>query len=350
MSTSSSLEFATVITDLLQLARVTEQVRGVRSINAGANNRTYCVETEGARFFVKHYFQHIFDQRDRLETEYSFLSYAYSIAPDYVPKPITKNPNTGMALYEYIPGKSINYGEVGQNEVDAAIDFFKILNQPELRLTATSIPPASDSAFTLIEHARTVDYRIEQLLQIEPVDEIDFQGVIFINSMAIFWKELRSNLMIEAKRLGWDPEYILPLEQRCLSPSDFGFHNAIRTAEGSIRFIDFEYAGWDDPAKTVADFFAQPAVSVPTDYYDDFFKGIQQLFADEDLFLLRTHLLKPVHQIKWCCIALNVFQDVHMSRRKFSNPTLNEQGIKNNQLIKAKNIFYTVKEPNYGLY
>ena len=36
--------------------------------------------------------------------------------------------------------------------------------------------------------------------------------------------------------------------QCCILPGDFGFHNAIRTTKG-VKFIDFEFAGWDDPAK-----------------------------------------------------------------------------------------------------
>ena len=50
---------------------------------------------------------------------------------------------------------------------------------------------------------------------------------------------------------------------RCLSPSDFGFHNAIRRASGELCFIDFEYAGQDDPAKMACDFLCQPEVPVP---------------------------------------------------------------------------------------
>ena len=51
---------------------------------------------------------------------------------------------------------------------------------------------------------------------------------------------------------GMVPDVIAP-EERCISPSDFGLHNAIRTA-ADIRFIDFEFAGWDDPAKALVNF------------------------------------------------------------------------------------------------
>ena len=50
--------------------------------------------------------------------------------------------------------------------------------------------------------------------------------------------------------MGLSMSAALPKETRCLSPSDFGFHNALLEATGKLRFVDFEYAGWDDPAKT----------------------------------------------------------------------------------------------------
>ena len=63
---------------------------------------------------------------------------------------------------------------------------------------------------------------------------------------------------------------ILAVDKRCLSPSDFGFHNSILDDNGRYYFLDFEYSGWDDPAKMVSDFFLQPAVSVSFEYFDDF--------------------------------------------------------------------------------
>src|SRR6266480_4587472 len=54
----------------------------------------------------------------------------------------------------------------------------------------------------------------------------------------------------------------LPQASRILSPSDFGFHNAIRRPDGTLAFVDFEYFGWDDPAKTIVDFLLHPGMSV----------------------------------------------------------------------------------------
>ena len=45
--------------------------------------------------------------------------------------------------------------------------------------------------------------------------------------------------------------------ERTLSPSDFGFHNALKRSDGRIVFLDFEYFGWDDPAKMTAEELAR---------------------------------------------------------------------------------------------
>ena len=59
-------------------------------------------------------------------------------------------------------------------------------------------------------------------------------------------------------------------EEKSLSPSDFGFHNMLIDKNGRLRFIDFEYAGWDDPAKIICDFFCQPKFPVPMNWMDSF--------------------------------------------------------------------------------
>ena len=57
-----------------------------------------------------------------------------------------------------------------------------------------------------------------------------------------------------------------PQRLRVLSPSDFGFHNALRRPDGTIVFVDFEYFGWDDPAKMMADAMLHPGNPAFTGY------------------------------------------------------------------------------------
>jgi hypothetical protein len=41
---------------------------------------------------------------------------------------------------------------------------------------------------------------------------------------------------------------------RTVCPSDFGFHDALRTPSGRLISLDFDYFGWDDPARLAAIF------------------------------------------------------------------------------------------------
>ena len=54
--------------------------------------------------------------------------------------------------------------------------------------------------------------------------------------------------------------------RRSLSPSDFGFHNALLEADGRLTFVDFEYFGWDDPVKIVADVMLHPGMGLSADH------------------------------------------------------------------------------------
>ncbi len=350
MPVNQALELDAAIVALLQRAGISEPIEEIVALRAGGNNRTYRVETSGTRYAVKHYFQHRRDPRNRLQAEYAFLTYAVQAGITAVPRPLAQDADSGMALYEYIDGYPLQPDEIGKAEVDAAIRLFLALNQPEARQGAETLPSASEGAFSLQEHLENTERRIGQLQQIVPVDEVDREGGRFIQQMATFWKGYRSRFLEEAKQLEWRLDQPLAAEQRCISPSDFGFHNAIRTPEGRLRFIDFEYAGWDDPAKMITDFFSQPAVPVPMDYYDDFESSVLTLFGAPETLKLRTQLLQPAYQIKWCCITLNIFLPVHLERRRFANPQLDPIALKKDQLLKARTIFQTIKETGYGLH
>ncbi len=334
---------------LLRKADICADVRSVNLANAGGNNRIYRIETDESSFALKEYFRHEGDLRDRLGAEFAFLTYAHAVSPGTVSRPMAEDRQLGMALYEFVVGEPILPDTIGENEVDSAINFFVALNDPEKRANALSLQVASEACFSLEEHLQMISGRIDQLLNAVPsgtrVDNERHQ----IEELADRSQSVQRWVRTEAHGLGWKTNDVLSQEQRCVSPSDFGFHNALITSQG-LRFLDFEYAGWDDPAKTAGDFFSQLAVPVPARYFDRFVAGISKLFINPDTVVMRARLLRPVYQIKWCCIALNVFLPVHMARRKFANLGLDEVKLKQEQLVKAKKILQIIQGSCHGLH
>lgn len=333
------------IAGLLAAAGVTGRLGEVSSCSSGGNNRIYRAEVGQSAFAVKHYFRHDLDPRNRLAAEYGFLQYAASAAPGRTPAAHACNTGRGIALYEFVDGRRFASGEIAWRHVQSAIAFFRELNDPRWRAKAESLPAAAEACFSIEQHLELVGARIHLLSEIAEGVTIERSARALIRVLTSFWAKSSTQIIESAARNRLDAAAPLDPAQRCISPSDFGFHNALAEDSGAIRFLDFEYAGWDDPAKTAGDFFAQVAVPVPQELFDPFIGEITQVFPRPHELVHRARLLRPVYRVKWCCIALNVFHPVHLARRKFADPALDETELKTAQLAKAEQLFQSI---SYG--
>ena len=181
------------------------------------------------------------------------------------------------------------------------------------------------------------------MTSIFPVSPVDHEALEFVQAGLVpAYEQVTERILavLANELIGADTE-LLPKE-RVISPSDFGFHNALRRQDGKIVFLDFEYAGWDDPAKLTGDFFSQVAVPVPLAFKDEVFTTVAGILPDREAALRRMHLLLPLYRIKWCCIILNHFLPVDSGRRDFAQGALLEQ--KAEQLDKAKMLLDSLEQ------
>jgi len=309
----------------------------------GGNNRVYLAQVGGERYAVKRYFVHPADPRDRLRAEYAFLEYAKAIGLRCVPQPVACSPADHVAIYEFIDGRKLQADELSAHHVEQALAFLRELNLPEHRRLAGGLEAASEARFSIAEHLELVQQRIDRLKMIPGDSKIDLEAVAFVARLAAVWDELQVRILASAERGGLHLEKQLEQDNRCISPSDFGFHNALVGEHDEVFFIDFEYAGWDDPAKTVSDFFSHPAVPVPSEYFEPFVQAVAGFGADPALLFERARLLLPVFQTKWCCIMLNDFLPELLQRRKFADPSLAEATRKRQQLEKAEGLLRSIE-------
>jgi hypothetical protein len=145
------------------------------------------------------------------------------------------------------------------------------------------------------------------------------------------WKKIREQIVREK-----DLEKELDQAMRILSPSDFGFHNSLRKADGSLVFLDFEYAGWDDPAKLVCDLANQPDRPLSLLEAEPCSSSLVEWLGGADFLRSRFRILAPLYQVKWACIVLNDFLPFGRNRRKFQETQEPEASRKHRQLDKAK--------------
>ncbi|HEV2726982.1 MAG TPA: phosphotransferase, partial [Solirubrobacterales bacterium] len=283
------------------------------------------------------------DPRDRLRAEFAFSRLAWDHGVRRLPQPLAADRARRLGLYEFVEGRKLAPGEVGADAVSQALAFVEEVNRD--KAAADSGIVASEACFTLGGHLATVTRRLGRLDGIDADSPAHIQACRFVEAeLRPCWRAVERQVLEAAGRLGLDPDEPLAEADRCLSPSDFGFHNAIVPDQGVIRFIDFEYAGWDDPAKLVCDFFNQIAVPVPRGHYPAFADAVAAGLSRPDLHRRRFDLLMPVYTVKWATIALNDFLPVGASRRRFALGEADASARLQAQLDKARRCLTSLGE------
>lgn len=289
------------------------------ALSGGANNRVQRLDlTSGKRVLLKEYFSHPTDARDRFASERAFYRYAHEIAgARCLPRSLGWDESLRCGLFEYIDGRKLSAGEVNESAIDAATAFFATLNATRHTSDAQMLPRAAEACFTTNEHLAAVQRRMDRLASFRGESAIDSEAHEFVQRELLpAWACINADAQQASARDTGESAW----SQRCISPSDFGFHNALQRADGSLVFFDFEYAGWDDPAKFVCDFFCQPAAPVPIEFFDRVAGRIAAAVEIERTadFVARCHALLPVYRIKWCGILLNEFIASQSARRSFA--------------------------------
>jgi hypothetical protein len=303
-------------------------------INAGGNNRVYSARFEGplsadisSQVIIKLYHRNPADPRDRMGTEYRAHKFLWDHGIRTIARPIVSNDDLYAAAYSFLPGERIPPERIGPDDIRQAIIFAAQLKNLSGHRSAESLPPASEAFFSLlplIENLKSRISRLSQATQAQDAAEVGFP--LFFSQELLPRADSLIRVAVEKSRdvSGWNPALLQNL--RTLSPSDFGFHNAIRDSLGVLSFCDFEYFGWDDPCKLISDFILHPAMSLSAQLASIFIKGVLRVFCEaeeEGEFRKRLQIVYPLFALKWTVIALNEFIPEERARRQFATAVQN---------------------------
>jgi aminoglycoside phosphotransferase (APT) family kinase protein len=291
-------------------------VRTLSRLAGGKNNQVYRVETDDALLVLKRYFSDPRDHRDRLGAEWDFLTHAWSRGIRAVPEPLACDRENHEGLYSFVHGRKLGASELKREHIEAAIDFVLAVNARRRAPLASG----SEACFTLAEHVATVERRVARLATLDLDAPHAKAAQHFVAAkLQPTWDAVKERLVAEARAAGLVLDQVLGPDESCLSPSDFGFHNALVDDAGKVTFLDFEYAGRDDPAKLASDFFCQPEIPVPLGYHAAFLTRLAQGLGLDEAAVARCRLLLDAYQVKWTCIILNDFLPLGAARRAFAN-------------------------------
>jgi hypothetical protein len=313
---------------------------------SGGNSRIYRVRCEQQNFALKCYPPRKQDPRERANTEFKALRFLERYCPGCAPQAYAVDAKGGYLLLEWIEGSRV--AEVGPGEVDASVAFLCALFNASTRPEACDIPPASEACLSGEEIVRQLLDREGKLRTAAGGQHAltEFLDREFVPARERLIEQARSGYT--NAKLDFSAELVS--SSRSLVPSDFGFHNAMRKADGVLMFVDHEYFGWDDPAKVTADFLLHPATPLAGDMAERFWRGVVGYRENDASFLIRLRLLYPLFGARWCLILLNEFLPERWAGRVFAGAHCEWASVKAEQLRRSRGLLSKVRNNSQGFF
>ncbi|MGJ3259903.1 MAG: aminoglycoside phosphotransferase family protein [Rhodospirillales bacterium] len=306
----------------------------------GGNNRVYRAETRDGAYAIKFYPRQNTDPRDRLSHEFAALTLMNAHGIGGVPRAYASDAELGCAAYEWIDGN------VPGTMTDTDIDAMSALAMSLAAIgadAAESIGTASAGCFSGADVTAQFSARLARLRDVadDPALNafLDERLAPGFNRMSVRAREIYA---------GSGVAFDAPLDsvRRTLSPSDFGFHNALRRPDGDLVFLDFEYFGWDDPVKMIADACWHPGSALTESAVTRFETAMLAFFAarDGEALRIRYEALSPLFGMIWCLIVLNEFLPERWARRVLAGGAGDIETARRRQLDMARTLFTRVTQ------
>jgi hypothetical protein len=249
-----------------------------------------------------------------------------------IPMPIAHDPATGWAAIEWVDGTRI--GKRSAADIAAALEFTGVLRTLRAAARIEPFTEAREACLCLGDLLSQIDWRLKRL---EPVAVANAELADFLN-------DVRGELAFRRQDalLALDAAARLSRTLQVLSPSDFGFHNTLRRPSGRLVFLDFEYFGWDDPAKLACDVHWHPGMALSAVEQEVFATGFALQAKDDPGYQQRITAYRPLIGLRWCLILLNEFLALGLARRRYAGQMEEASAAQARQLAKARVLYSSI--------
>jgi len=313
-------------------------VNQVNPVQGGGNNRVFrVVSDQKDEYALKLYPDLSVDPRTRLRAEVLACSLTQNL--DVTPVVCAHDSCLNLAVFNWIDGAR---PRVDQDSIQQAVEFVTRLR--EMHLSGDeSTPLASEACLSIREIFDQVDKRIS-VLKNNPHPALT-------RALGDAISPLRGRLEEwVGDQWSMDRQTVeVPLSSQTLSPSDFGFHNAVEKRDGTLCFIDLEYFGRDDPVKLIADFLWHPGMDLNVTQKKFWLHKMFQVFGEDTELTDRFFLAWPVFGLRWALILLNEFREDGWKKRLDASHRNSAElaDRKEEQLAKALGICEMIKEYDF---
>jgi len=298
-----------------------KRLRTIVPIKETGENFVYqLIATDGSSYVLKRYYEKSGKDHHRLRTEVNHLKAIRRVGITAVPEPLWTD-DEEWAIYDFIDGHEP--AEMGDADVQQLADFLTDLDDKGESLLGANLPKAKDARLTLLDYVSAIGKLFNPVMSaVQAKGPTDIM-LFMMTDMEQLRQDNINHFYLWCKREKWDREALLPEKERIFSPADFGFHNTLRTEDGKLVVFDFEYSGWDDPAKLMADFFYNTQQDLSMEHKLKVLDAFVKHRTWDKNFLNRFWAISDLVAIEWIVRTLQVTVPAEQQRLRVENPNLN---------------------------
>ena len=302
------------------------EVDTCQKISGRGNSQIYHLIHEGSEYALKYYPDQKNDSRDRLGTEAKTAKF---LADHGVPNVLIgedQNEDLCLGWYRWIPGKSVT--KIDESAIAQAVHFVTQLKSLSEKPQADSLPLAAEACLSHQDLKNQLELRVERLRKI---NNKGLEKFLQKEWVPLYQQSVLGQSIVP---------YTIPRNFQTLSPSDFGFHNALELPNEELVWLDFEYFGWDDPVKLICDFLWHPGMEINDELKEKWITDCCKIFGDDPNLLSRLKTDWPLYGLRWSLILLNEFLPKQWENRRQAKQWDSEVQTEKQliQLQKAKSI------------
>jgi aminoglycoside phosphotransferase (APT) family kinase protein len=286
-------------------------------VGGGANNALYRIEVHGQRYACK---LCVADERRRAAREYGALRLLYVAGLDIAPEPLLLDESSTVVgypavIYRWVPGVSLGPSLTAQQWA-ALLDSFHRIHA----LQARDFEDAGllDAWFHWFDVGPYLDEMQALLAQHGPWLAVAApQGQTLCDRLAWLVESCREAVAAAAVDLARESVSLR------LCHVDPNLANALWHTDGQLRWVDWEYSGWGDPALNLAELRWHAASSGLSEAQHAWFRAHYCRPADDPGFEARLTVWDRILAVSWTLLILRALWSRHNGpdRVRLTRPT-----------------------------
>jgi hypothetical protein len=294
-------------------AELGRRVVGWAELGTGTNNRLFRLDlADGPPLLAKFYVR---DRWDRLGPEYATLDYLARRGIGGAPRPFLRDDEHLFGVYSFEEGERREPAALGTAEAIAAARLAADLHACPPGAEG-DLAPANAACFAHADHIHLIESRL-RAFEADADEEVRDLPLT---------RDLRAAVerLVAAAIDGLTQDEVarpIPRYAWRLNTYDFGPHNWLVRADGGVTVVDFEGAGWDDPARMVMGCASHPGShglsAEATEAFLGTYAKARGLSDDE---IARYERVGRLYDVEWATVYASAVTPGAVEPKRFAVP------------------------------